>query len=132
MIRQVRSLILWTLIYRFRSRLTIVAVLLSMVLLSQWLYSDVVEYLQLSQQTHYLGRVLLGKWVLIFSNIAISAYLVLTMFRKEEGTKSDNEGKASSPAAKKVSVETLSERERSFLTRKIRSKAEILKDNKKL
>ena len=130
MVRNVRSLILWTLIYRFRRRLTIVAVLLSMVLLSQWIYGDIVEYLRLSKNVAYLSYVLIGKWILIFSNIAISAYLILTMFRKEEKTDKKNKSKEKNKDKEVISVDTLTDRERSFLTRKIRSKAEILMDKK--
>ncbi|MFT7824525.1 MAG: hypothetical protein ABXS92_07170 [Sulfurimonas sp.] len=130
MVRQVRSLILWTLIYRFRSRLAFVAVLLSMVLLSQWIYGDIVEYLKLSDNVAYLSYVLVGKWVLTFTNIGVSAYLVLTMFRKEEKRDKKSESKGKRKVEKVVSVDTLSDRERSFLTRKLRSKAEILKDKK--
>jgi len=130
MVRQVRSLILWTLIYRFRRRLTIVAVLLSMVLLSQWIYGDIVEYLRLSEKVEYLSYVLAGKWIVIFSNIAVSAYLILTMFRKEEKRDKNVKQKENRSDQEMISVDTLSERERSFLTRKLRSKAEILMDRK--
>lgn len=130
MVRQVRSLILWTLIYRFRRRLTIVAVLLSMVLLSQWIYGDIVEYLRLSEKVAYLSYVLAGKWIVIFSNIAVSAYLILTMFRKEEKTDKKSKQKEKKRDQEIISVDTLSERERSFLTRKLRSKAEILMEKK--
>jgi len=130
MVRQVRSLILWTLIYRFRRRLTIVAVLLSMVLLSQWIYGDIVEYLRLSEHIAYLSYALVGKWIMIFSNIAISAYLILTMFRKEEKKDKKRRTKENKKEEKVLSVDTLSDRERSFLTRKIRSEAEILMEKK--
>ncbi|MDD3495182.1 MAG: hypothetical protein PHU11_04755 [Dysgonamonadaceae bacterium] len=130
MVRQVRSFILWTLIYRFRRRLTIVAVLLSMVLLSQWIYGDIVEYLRLSENIAYLSYALAGKWTLIFSNIAISAYLILTMFRKEEKKDKKNRSQEKKTEERVLSVDTLTDRERSFLTRKIRSKAEILMDKK--
>ncbi|MDD3591596.1 MAG: hypothetical protein PHO65_03085 [Sulfurovum sp.] len=130
MVRQVRSFILWTLIYRFRRRLTIVAVLLSMVLLSQWIYGDIVEYLRLSENVAYLSYALAGKWIVIFSNIAISAYLILTMFRKEEKKDKKSRSKEKKREEKVLSVDTLTDRERSFLTRKIRSKAEILMDKK--
>ena len=130
MVRQIRSLILWTLVYRFRRRLTVVAVLLSMVMLSQWIYEDVVEYLKLSENVGYLSFVLIGKWLLIFTNIAVSAYLILTMFSKEG--KQDKRGKSKEKQNDKavISVDTLTERERSFLTRKLRTKAEILKEKK--
>ena len=130
MVRQVRSLILWTLIYRFHRRLVVVAVLLSMVLLSQWIYGDIVEYLKLSENVGYLSYVLVGKWVLIFTNIGLSAYLILTMFRKDEKTDNKNKSKEKIKEVEVVSVDTLTDRERSFLTRKLRTKAEILMDKK--
>ena len=128
MVRQVRSLLLWSLIYRFRRRLTVVAVLLSMILLSQWIYGDIVEYLKLSENVAYLSYVLVGKWVLVFSNVAISAYLILTMFRKEVKTDKKYKTKEKNREQKSISVDTLTDRERSFLTRKLRTKAEILKN----
>ena len=131
MVRQVRSLILWTLIYRFRRRLVVVAVLLSMVLLSQWIYGDIVEYLKLSENVGYLSYVLVGKWVLIFTNIGLSAYLILTMFRKDEKTDNKNKSKEKIKEVEVVSVDTLTDRERSFLTRKLRTKTEILMEKKK-
>lgn len=130
MVKHVRSLILWTLIYRFRRRLTVVVVLLSMVLLSQWIYGDIVEYLTLSENVVYLSYVLAGKWTVIFTNIAVSAYLVLTMFRKEEKKDKNVKQKKKKREQEVISVDTLTARERSFLTRKLRSKAEILKNKK--
>jgi hypothetical protein len=102
-----------------------------MVLLSQWIYGDIVEYLKLSENVEYLSYVLVGKWVLIFTNIGLSAYLILTMFRKEEKTAKKSKSKEKMQIEEVVSVDTLSDRERSFLTRKLRSKAEILMDKRK-
>lgn len=128
MVRQVKSLIFWTYVYRFRKRLTLVAVLLSMVLLSQWIYGDIVEYLRLSENLEYLAYALVGKWILIFTNIGISAYLIFTMFRKVE--KTGKKGQSKEKEEEVISIDTLTDRERSFLTRKIRTKAEILMDKK--
>jgi hypothetical protein len=107
-----------------------VAVLLSMVLLSQWIYGDIVEYLRLSENIGYLSYVLVGKWTVIFTNIAVSAYLVLTMFRKEEKKDKKIKSKDKKREQEVISVDTLTARERSFLTRKLRSEAEILKNKK--
>jgi len=101
-----------------------------MVLLSQWIYGDIVEYLRLSEHIAYLSYALVGKWIMIFSNIAISAYLILTMFRKEEKKDKKRRTKENKKEEKVLSVDTLSDRERSFLTRKIRSEAEILMEKK--
>jgi energy-converting hydrogenase Eha subunit H len=101
-----------------------------MVLLSQWIYGDIVEYLKLSENVAYLSYVLVGKWTVIFSNIALSAYLILTMFRKEEKRDKNVKQKEKKSDQEMISVDTLSDRERSFLTRKLRSEAEILMDKK--
>lgn len=134
MFKQIKSILIWSLIYKFRKRVTLVVLLLSTVLLSQWLYSDIVEYLKLTEQTQYLNYILPIKWIMIFSNIGISTYLVLTLFKsKEEDKKEKNVQKEQrKPELKKEqnfsSKSELSDREKSFLKRKIRSEADILKD----
>lgn len=127
MFKQVKSIFIWSLIYKFRKRLTVVVLLLSSVLLSQWLYSDVVEYLKLTEQTQYLNYILPIKWIMIFSNIGISAYLLITLFKKNEEKKVEIKVKEKEKSLSKVSKD-LSEREKSFLKKKIRSEADILMD----
>ena len=127
MFKQVKSIFIWSLIYKFRKRLTVVVLLLSFVLLSQWLYSDVVEYLKLTEQTQYLNYILPIKWIMIFSNIGISAYLLITLFKKNEEKKVETKVKEKEKPLSKVSKD-LSEREKSFLKKKIRSEADILMD----
>ncbi len=127
MFKQVKSIFIWSLIYKFRKRLTIVILLLSSVLLSQWLYSDIVEYLKLTEQTQYLNYILPIKWIMIFSNIGISAYLLITLFKKNEEKKVETKVKEKEKPLSKVSKD-LSEREKSFLKKKIRSEADILMD----
>ena len=134
MFRQIKSAIFWTLLYKFRKRLTIVVLLLSMVLLSQWIYSDLVEFLNIQKQTQYLGYLLLGKWLLIFTNIGISAYLILTIFKKEKIKNSQIKEEKLNDKQKneqKKDISNLSNREKSFLKKKLRSEAEIIMDNKK-
>ena len=92
-------------------------VLLTMVLFSQWIYSDIVEYLKLTEKVDYLNYVLPTKWLLIIFNIGLSTYLILTMFRSEKKTNTQVDEN-----------DELSEREKSFLTKKVRSKSEILMD----
>lgn len=121
MFRQVKSFVFWTLLYRFRRRLTLVAVLLALVLMSQWIYADVLEYLKITQQTEYLHYILPLKWSIVIGCIALSAYLVLSMFNKEQKP-------SKRPAPKEAAKQKLSERERSFLGRKLRSKADMLMD----
>ena len=68
MFRQVKSAIFWTLVYKFRKRLTLVVLLLSTVLLSQWIYADIIEYLKLTEKTQYLDYILPIKWFVILLN----------------------------------------------------------------
>lgn len=125
MFKQAKSLLFWTLIYKFRRRLSFVIVLLSLVPLSQWLYGDIVEYLQITEQTEFLHYLLPIKWLLILGCIALSSYLVLTMF-KTSPTKKPEEPTKETPIPK--NKKKLSEREKSFLKKKLRSEAEILMD----
>ncbi len=124
--KALRSFIFWTLVYRFRKRITLIVLLLSVVLLSQWIYADVVEYLRLTEQVEYLHYILPAKWGIILFNISLSTYLVTTMFKKDEPDK--NVKKAPVEKKKEKPNEELTEKERSFLTKKVRSQAEILMD----
>lgn len=136
MFKQVKSIIIWSLIYKFRKRLTLVVILLSMVLLSQWIYSDIVEYLTLIEKTEYLNYILPAKWLLIFTNIGVSAFLVLTIFRKDEkeiekpkkSFKQKDEKEENIVEEKIEKKEKFSDREKEFLNKKIRSEADILMD----
>lgn len=129
MFKQIKSAIFWTLVYKFRKRLVIVGLLISTVLLSQWIYSDIVEYLELTQQTQYLNYILPIKWIVIFFNIAISIYLIATIFKPETNKKvSKEEKKPKKEDIQKVNSNELSQREKSFLNKKLRSKADILMD----
>ena len=133
MFKQVKSAIFWTLIYKFRKRLTLVAILLSIVLLSQWIYSDIVEYLKLTDKIEYLHLLLPFKWIVILFNIGLSVYLLLTLFKqdKEEQKIQKKEKKNDIYESSKESIkkgEKFTSREKEFLTKKIRSEAEILMD----
>ena len=66
MFKQVKSAFIWYHLYKFRKRVITIAMLLSVVLFSQWIYSDVVEYLTLRQKLDLLDIILPLKWVLSF------------------------------------------------------------------
>lgn len=91
--------------------------------MSQWLYSDIVEYLQITEQTEFLHYLLPAKWLLILGCIALSSYLVLTMFKTTPTPKPEHPSKET-PMPKNKNK--LTEREKSFLKKKLRSEAEIL------
>jgi len=136
MFRQVKSIFFWSLLYKFRQRLTVVALLLSVVILSQWIYSDIVEYLTLTNNTIYLHIILPIKWIIIFFNIGLSVYLILSLF-KAENKKADKTNKIEKKdtinikvAKKNINKSELTNREKEFMTKKIRSEAEIILEKK--
>ena len=124
MFKQIKSVLFWSMLYKFRRRLTFVAILLSIVLLSQWIYSDVVEYLSLTKNTAYLNIILPLKWLIILFNIALSAYLILTLF------KSDDIKEEEVVVLNSKNKDSLSQREKEFMNKKIRTEAEIILQKK--
>ena len=123
MFKQVKSAVFWYYLYKFRKRVLLIVLLLSITLFSNAIYADIVEYLQISKQLEYLKVLLIGKWLIILFNIVFSAYLVLTLFKNKE---KDNKDKKEKQNNKK---EGFSKREKEFLYKKnLRNKADILLD----
>ncbi|PHR73909.1 MAG: hypothetical protein COA66_02305 [Arcobacter sp.] len=123
MFKQVKSAVFWYYLYKFRKRVLLIVLLLSITLFSNAIYADIVEYLQISKQLEYLKVLLIGKWLIILFNIVFSAYLVLTLFKNKE---KDNKDKKEKQNNKK---EEFSKREKEFLYKKnLRNKADILLD----
>ena len=129
MFKQAKSAFIWYHLYKFRRTIVLVVLLLSVVIFSQWIYSDVVEYLTLRKKLEYLDILLPIKWVIIFFNIGLSTYLISSLFKKEK--KEDIVKKEKKPETKVQSnikkekqkeeilkSSTLSERETSFLYKK--------------
>jgi len=138
MFKQAKSAFIWYQLYKFRKTVVFIVLLLCIVFFSQWIYSDVVEYLTLRKKLEYLDILLPIKWAVIFFNIGLSTYLVTSLFKKEkkqENTKEKVTVKSSQKErVKKEEIkepkqnkETLSQREASFLhSKKLNSKAESL------
>ena len=124
MFRQIKSIFFWSLLYKFRNRLTLVAILLSIVLLSQWIYTDIVEYLTLTKKTDYLNYVLPLKWIVIIFNIGLSAYLILNIFKVEK----QQDLKKNISKEEKQNTQKISDREKEFMSKKLRTEAEIIMD----
>ena len=126
MFKQIKSIVFWTLLYKFRKRVTIIAILIAMILFAQWIYSDIVEYLTLTEKLEYLNYLLIGKWLMIFTNFGISLYLILTMFKPSNEKQKELEIKKE--VSKKTTSKEFSNREKELLNKKLRSKADILMD----
>jgi len=118
MFKQAKSAFIWYQLYKFRKTVVLVVLLLCVVFFSQWIYSDVVEYLTLRKKLEYLDILLPIKWAVIFFNIGLSTYLVTSLFKQE---------KKQEIKEQKQSKETLSDREASFLhSKKLNNKADSL------
>ena len=126
MFKQVKSALFWYYLYKFRKRVLLIVLLLSITLFSNAIYGDIVEYLQISKQLQYLKVLLIVKWCIILFNIVFSAYLVLTLFKNKEKDNKDSKDKKEKQNNKK---EEFSKREKEFLYKKnLRNKADILLD----
>ncbi|RXK13472.1 hypothetical protein CP965_06625 [Halarcobacter mediterraneus] len=123
MFKQIKSIVFWSLLYKFRKRVTLVSLLLFSALFSQFIYSDIVEYLKLKEQIDYLDYILPLKWIFILFCITSSVFLLLSLFKKEEVKEVKNKNKK----IKKDDKE-FSKREEKFLNKKVRNQAEILLD----
>jgi hypothetical protein len=136
MFKQAKSAFIWYHLYKFRRTVVLIVLLLSIVLFSQWIYSDVVEYLTLRKKLEYLDVLLPIKWAVIFFNIGLSAYLITSLFKKEkkpEVVKKEKKEEAKVQKQTKQKEEilssssSLSEREASFLyKKKLNNKADKL------
>lgn len=132
MFRQVKSALFWYYLYKFRKRVIIIAFLLIVALFANSIYADVIEYLKLKDKLQFLELALFSKWGIIITNIMVSIYLILTLFKKD--VKNEKEIKKEKRAKVKEfdkkeekKVENLTQREESFLKKKkLRTQAEIL------
>lgn len=97
MFKQVKSAIFWYYLYKFRKRVMIISALLIIAIFSNSIYTDVVQYLTLKDKLDYLEIALIIKWAIIVSNILISIYLVLTLFKKNSANKEEVKIKKEKP-----------------------------------
>jgi len=133
MFRQAKSAFIWYHLYKFRRTFLLISFLLTIVFFSQWIYSDIVEYLELRKQLEYLDYILPIKWAIIFFNITLSVYLFLSLFKNDKDNKGDkanknlNEEKKEENASPKAKKEKFTSREKEFLYKKdLNTKADSL------
>jgi hypothetical protein len=83
---KLKNLLIYYYLYKFRKTFTIVFSLVFILLVSNFIYSDVVEYLKLRDKLEYLDFILPLKWVLNIGVFAVIVYLLLGIFKtkKEE------------------------------------------------
>jgi len=102
----------------------------------------VVEYLHLRDKLQYLDIILPVKWGIIFFNIGVSIYLILSLFKNDKGAnkkpeekdqnfKNDDPVVKTNKNKKKEIKEEFTDREKMFLHKKtLKSKADVLVDDK--
>ena len=96
MFRQIKSAIIWSYIWRFRSLLAKILIAILIVAVLEFVYGDVVEYLRLSDNVEYLWIALLSKWILILLILFYVGYSIWKIGGskdKKSPQKTDNEGK---------------------------------------
>jgi len=134
MFRQAKSAFIWYHLYKFRRTFILIAFLLTIVLFSQWIYSDIVEYLELREHLEYLDYILPIKWAIILFNVTLSVSLFLSLFKNDKNDKDDKNEKENTHNEKteeevsiKAKKEKFSNREKEFLYKKdLKTKADSL------
>jgi len=79
-----KNLVIYYYLYRFRKTFTIIFSLLFVILVSNFIYSDIVEYLKLRDKLEYLDYILPLKWVLNIGLFSLIVYLLLGIFKSKE------------------------------------------------
>ncbi len=79
-----KNLVIYYYLYRFRKTFTIIFSLLFVILVSNFIYSDIVEYLKLRDKLEYLDYILPLKWFLNIGLFSVIVYLLLGIFKSKE------------------------------------------------
>jgi len=108
----------------------IISALLIIAIFANSIYTDIVEYLTLKEKLEYLELALVIKWLIIFSNILISIYLILTLFKRKDIDKPQVKKKKEKIQSNIRKDNTkFSKREEEFINKKsLKTKAEALLD----
>jgi len=99
-----RLSILATIWLKFGRQILLAIALILAIILFQFIAQDINEYLSQTNQTHYLGHVLLIKWVLILSFIfGYLFYLKLSLGKKAKPSSVQTQNKSQTPSGKDTS-----------------------------
>ncbi|PPK62356.1 hypothetical protein B0F89_104127 [Malaciobacter marinus] len=130
MFRQVKSAFFWYYLYKFRKRVMIISALLIIAVFANSIYTDIVEYLTLKEKLEYLELALVIKWLIIFSNILFSIYLILTLFKRKDTDNPQLKKQKDKKENNTIKDKTkFTKREEEFLHKKeLKSKADSLLD----
>ena len=82
MFRQIKSALIWAYIYKYRSLLVKMVIVVILLAFIEYIYRDIVEYLRLANRIDMLPAVLIGKWTLFTAGVGYILYLFLTFHKK--------------------------------------------------
>ena len=120
-----KNLVIYYYLYRFRKTFTIIFSLLFVILVSNFIYSDIVEYLKLRDKLEYLDYILPLKWVLNIGLFSLIVYLLLGIFKSKDKKNSDIKNDIKT---EKISKEDIILEE--FKNRVLKSKGDLIIEKK--
>lgn len=122
MFKQAKSAVFWYYLIKFRRKVAFSFTLIFLSIISEFIYSDLVQYLKLREKVELLDYILPAKWIFITLCIFFAVSLILSIFKN-----SDKESKEVPKEEKRESKHKFTSREEKFLyKKKLDSKAEKL------
>ncbi len=118
MFRQIKSAIIWSYIYRFRSLLVKILAAVVTIAMIEYIYGDVVEYFRLTKRVEYLWIVLMIKWMLVFLILLYIGYSVWKV-GKPKNKKSPQKADNKKPKKRALELESMSKKEIKNLAQEI-------------
>lgn len=101
--KTVRSAVFWTLLHKFRLKLSLIGVLILASVMAGHLYDDVALYLKDIEKVELIRHALIAKWGVIFGSFGYSLYVFFGLFA--QGKDKENELKIKEEALNKKEKE---------------------------
>ena len=121
MFRQIKSALIWAYIYKFRKMLLKFAIVLVAVTIMLFMYSDIVEYLKLTDKLHLLPYVIVLKWAIVFLAIIYIVYTIIALKNPKREQKAKNSPKPVDNK-KKPTKKEISHQAKEIIERKMKMK----------
>lgn len=84
MFKEIRLMLILAMIYKNRNKFILLTINISILLLSQYIYDDIIEYLKLSNKTEFISYVLPIKWIIILLFISMSVNIIISLFKNSD------------------------------------------------
>jgi hypothetical protein len=115
MFKQVKSALFFYYLYKFRKKAALIFTLFILIILSEYIYSDIVEYLKLRDKLYLLDIVLPLKWAIIIVCIFYIFYSFFSMFeQKVEVDSSRNKKSLSKEDIKNLAKQIIEKKKRRY------------------